>query len=52
MSVNERSSSASAGANSQGAGTAFASSTGGPNNSDEQVEPSSTFGIFSVDFKK
>ncbi|CAF2484524.1 unnamed protein product [Rotaria sp. Silwood2] len=48
MSVNERSLATSAGISTQsGSGP-----SGGPNHSDEQVEPSSTLGIFSLDYKK
>lgn len=51
MSVNERDRSlgASSTMNNQGTG---GSSPGGPNQSDEQTEPTSSLGIFALDYKK
>ncbi|CAF3473808.1 unnamed protein product [Rotaria sp. Silwood1] len=54
MSVNERSSATSSAMSTQsGSGqSTTATTSGGPNHSDEQVEPASTLSIFSLDYKK
>ena len=53
MSFNERSLATSASINAQGnASSSSLASAGGPNNSDEQTEPTSTLGIFALDYKK
>ncbi|CAF1526244.1 unnamed protein product [Rotaria magnacalcarata] len=52
MSASDRSLASSSGISVQGAGGSSTTSFGGVNPSDEQIEPSSTFGIFSIDYKK
>ena len=53
MSANERSLTTSSAMNTQG-NTAVPSpaNTGGPNQADEQTEPTSALSIFSIDYKK
>jgi hypothetical protein len=52
MSANDRSLATSPSMNMQGSGGPSPATTGGPNNSDEQTEPTSSFGIFALDYKK
>jgi hypothetical protein len=50
MSVSDRSLATSSGISMQGGGGS--STSGGPNQADDQTEPTSTLGIFALDYKK
>jgi hypothetical protein len=52
MSVNERSFTTSSASNNQGTGGSSPVTSGGPNPSDEQTEPTSALSIFALDYKK
>jgi len=53
MSATDRSSGTSSATNTQGTGGVSPGGTpGGPNNSEEQTEPTSTLSIFALDYKK